>query len=80
MAANGDLFVIQGTAVVRYPEPYKRGHATSVTSAEALDVDNAGNLIYSNGSLVYILPPPYKGTPTQIYSGNGLVEQIITAQ
>ncbi len=79
-AANGDLFVIQGTAVVLYPEPYKRGHATSVSSAEALDVDNAGNLIYSNGSSVYMLPPPYKGTPTQIYSGNGLVEQIITAQ
>lgn len=80
IAPNGDLFVVQSTGVVRYPEPYKKGHATSVTAAEALDVDNAGNLIYSNASLVYVLPPPYKGTPKQIYTGNGLVEQIITAQ
>ena len=80
LAPNGDLFVIQGTAVFRYPEPYKKGIATSAAYAEALDVDNAGNLIYSNASLVYILPPPYKGTPTQIYTANGLVEQIITAQ
>lgn len=80
MAPNGDLFVIESSGVVRYPEPYKKGHRTSATSALALDVDNAGNLIYSNASLVYVLPQPYKGTPKQIYSGSGLIEQIITAQ
>lgn len=80
MAPNGDLFVIESNAVFRYAEPYKTGKATSVAYAEALDVDGAGNLIYSSGGVVYLLPPPYKGAPRQIYSTSSIfIEQIIAA-
>jgi hypothetical protein len=76
---NGDLFVNQNSTIVLYPEPFKVGHSLPQTAGvSALHVSGAGDLIYTNGSSIYVLKSPYTGKPQLVLTSSGLIEQIVT--
>jgi hypothetical protein len=77
---NGDLFVNENSTIVLYPEPFKKAHPLPQTAGvSALHVNSAGDLIYTNGSSIYVLKSPYTGKPQLVFtSSGGLIEQIVT--
>ena len=76
---TGDLFVNENGSIVKYTEPFTSGHRLPhISTASALHVNSAGDLIYIAGGSVYVLKSPYTGKPHLILSTSGTLEQIVT--
>lgn len=80
VGSNGELFVEENGEIVVYRAPFKHPlHLKKTVEVSGIALNSAGDLIYSEGSNIYFLPPPYTGTPQLVYTSlSGLPEEIVT--